>query len=122
MSYRKLKLTEYINSSNIIIIYRFIKNQLERLGQLPSDFPEEQEFEKDEYARQLAMNKLIAAMNKVEINSNNDDELTESKDLFDEDTKIQFNFSEETIIDENLGQKIIENAKTLFGVKVLIRD
>ena len=125
-SYRSLKLTEYINSSNVLTIYKFIRKELERLGKnSPAKYENgkdifEQHFKKENWANAEAFNSLIEAMNTVTINQTNDPSQTQETDLFSSEDKIPSVQSGENFIANEIGQQIIQNAKTLFNVKIAV--
>jgi hypothetical protein len=105
LSYRNLKLTEYINSSNILVIYRFIQNELNRLGKpLNTNNIKEEDFRRNNYVLSEVINTLIEAMNNITINSTNNPELTTEQKLFTGDSVLNKVDKNETYIDSDLGQ------------------
>lgn len=129
-SYRNLKRTEYINSANVLTIYRFIRSELERLNQKsPAEYDEEgkdkfeEEFKKENWANSEAFNTLIECMNNVK-NAENKEVFTKEQDKITKIHTVRDEKGEQVIdgdlIFATLGDKVINNAKTIFGVKIPI--
>ena len=122
-AYRKLKLTEYITSSNVIIIISFILDEIKRIEGIENfDYDKElsilkTKFAKLNYGQIEAINYLIELLNNVKIDKRHDSSLTESKYLFDLQ-KIE----NEEFITQKTGNELINCAKILFNTKKLVYD